>query len=81
MKIVMGEQEDNEPETLDYSPPPPPTVPRYRKILSGVLLCVGVVVAVTGLFPKSEPARANICVTGCGVVIYGLVIRFQHVRV
>ena len=75
----MGEQDGNRLAPLDYATPPP-GVPRYRKILSGILIGVVVGIAVTGLFAYSESAGGDICVAAGGLVVFGLAIRFQHVR-
>ena len=76
----MDPQHENEPVPLDYSPPPPPDVPRYRTVLSRILVGAGVAIAIVGLFAQSESARVNICVAAFGLVMYGLVIRSPPTR-
>jgi hypothetical protein len=76
----MVEPPDKQRLPLDSSPPPLPTVPSFRKYLSAFLVLAGVVLGVVGIFAASEPARANIWTVAFGLVVWGLVIRFQHVR-
>jgi hypothetical protein len=76
----MPEPPEKQPQPLNYSPPPRPTVPLYREILSGILVLAGIVFSVVGIFAASEAARANIWTVAFGLIVWGLVIRFQHVR-
>ena len=71
--------------TLDYATPAPPpapapAVPRYRKILAGFLFVAGVLLAAYAPFLHHGAARANVGTAALGFVVYGLVIRFGHVR-
>ena len=74
----MGENNTKKPVPLDYSPFSPPAVPRYRKILSGVLIVAGIFILLVGLFQQNASARINICVGGLFFLVSGLVIRFQQ---
>ena len=80
----MNEPRDKRKATpLDYAPvprPPPYTVPPYRKVLSGVLILAGVVLGGVGMLLANESARVSVWTAALGLVVYGLVIRFQHVR-
>jgi hypothetical protein len=76
----MAMPDEKKPVPLDYRPPSPPTVPRYRKVLSGTLVLAGLAAAVFGAFLPSEPARVNVWTAAGGFIVWGLVIRFQHVR-
>lgn len=66
---------------LNYSPPPArPVVPAYRKAFAGILIVAGLAVAIAGLFAPAGPARTNDWTVAAALLVYGLVIRFQHVR-
>jgi len=53
---------------------------RYRRVLSTVLIAAGVLLAILGLAVHHESARFNVWTAAFGMLIWGMVIRFQHVR-
>ncbi len=76
----MAEPQEEEPPPLDYTRPAPPAVPLYRNVLAGVLALAGLALGGFGLFIGSEPARANTWTAASALVVFGVVIRFQHKR-
>ena len=74
----LDSQRDRKP-TLDYGPPEAPRVPLYRRVLSGTLILAGIVVAVVPLFESNVSARVNIWTAAAALIVWGVVIRFQHV--
>lgn len=68
------------PTPLNYAPPTPPAVPTYRKVLAYCLIGFGLILVPLALSTTSEAARANIFVTSFGLIMWGLVIRFQHIE-
>jgi hypothetical protein len=75
----VADERDEKP-TLDYAPPERYRIPRYRRILSGTLIVAGSAVAVLPLFETNESARTNIWTAAGALIVWGVVIRFQHVR-
>ena len=64
---------------LDYAPPPKPAIPRYRKWLSGLLIVAGSVWGIVGLVAYGF-AREDALLYSFGFILWGVVIRYQHVR-
>lgn len=77
----MGERGEEESAILGYQPPPPPpAVPTYRKIMAGVLVLAGLAVAIMAVFSSSPAARENTLLIAGGLIVWGIVVRFQQVR-
>jgi hypothetical protein len=75
----MGDPNDKKPLPLNYSVPARFTIPRYRKILSGILVSAGVVLAIIALFATSDYERRGSLTVSFALIVWGVVIRFQHV--
>jgi hypothetical protein len=66
--------------TLDYGRPPKPLVPTYRKVLAWALICGGTPFLVVAALQPQPVARLDITMPGLGLIMWGVVIRFQHIR-
>jgi len=75
----MPAQDEDNPPVLNYATPSPPVIPRYRKVMSAVLVLAGIVVGV-GSSGVTGAARENVLTAAFALMMSGLVIRFQHVR-
>jgi fatty acid desaturase len=75
----MSDPNENKPLPLNYSVPAPFTIPRYRKIFSGILVSAGLVLAIIALFATSDYERRGIWTVSFALIVWGVVIRFQHV--
>ena len=78
---AVSEPEARDRPTLEYeAPPPPPVVPRYRRIFAAAMIAAGGAAAVFGFLMQNESARVNTWTVAFGLIVWGLVVRFQHVR-
>jgi Zn-dependent membrane protease YugP len=71
---------DQEPVKLDYATPPRRyRIPLYRKILAGIMISAGAAMLIAVVFVPGILAQAHFTI-GLGLVLWGLVVLFQHVK-
>jgi hypothetical protein len=81
--IRVPDEPKDRPPTLDYASPPRSGTPLYRLLMMAVLFGVGLALLALAVFEHlqgREAAARNISVAGFGVLIGGLLIRFQGKR-
>lgn len=80
----MPEPSEKQSQSLDYAQPAKPVeqvgVPRYRKIFSNILVLMGFIIGIIGMFEKFKPARGDFWTIAVSFIIMAVVIRFQHIR-
>jgi len=60
----MDDDPKNKKLVLEYRSPSTPQIPAYRRILAGILVLAGIVMAVMSAFYVNESARINMCTVG-----------------
>ena len=75
----MPDSDEKPSQPLDYEQPAKPVEPvslRYRKVFSNILVSVGLGIGIFGVFARN----ADIASTALALIVCGIIIRFQHVR-
>lgn len=65
---------------LPYARPGEPLVPTYRKVLAYSMIVAAIPILLYAMMQTNPAARTNIAVPGFALIMWGVVIRFQHVR-